>query len=375
MVTTVPAPAPPTHPVRAALPSLLALALAACNPDFEPQYRVTDLRILTVRAEVVGSDYADADLGIPPAIPDTLRLTALVANPLGRSPLHVRWRACQPTQTQALPPCLDTDWLRDPSRFDGPDALAAGVLPLELVPSATIAPDGTSVELPLSDPAVQPAIQAAFDALIQFATENPPYQCSLYVELPVVAIAEAGGQEQVAVKRVRLTPYSEAQSDPALRDKYVRNVNPTIMSISLDPADADTCDLGAAPFVETCTPPNACTAAAPCDPEPSGGEASCALAGLDGASHVLCALAPADAIQSFNQCAPDGTINVPQLMEGSNWQWYATGGTFSDADSVGNVTDAHPAFTRPPGPFTLWLILRDGRGGVAWVRRDFSALP
>ena len=61
----------------------LALALAAgCDTGFSPQYLVEDLRILAVRVQVVGSLAADADLG------ETVRLTALVANPRGRAPLR-----------------------------------------------------------------------------------------------------------------------------------------------------------------------------------------------------------------------------------------------------------------------------------------------
>ena len=77
----------------------LALALAAgCDTGFSPQYLVEDLRILAVRVQVVGSLAADADLG------ETVRLTALVANPRGRAPLRVRWATCIPDGTEALPP-------------------------------------------------------------------------------------------------------------------------------------------------------------------------------------------------------------------------------------------------------------------------------
>ena len=75
----------------------LALALAAgCDTGFSPQYLVEDLRILAVRVQVVGSLAADADLG------ETVRLTALVANPRGRAP-RVRWATCIPDGTEALP--------------------------------------------------------------------------------------------------------------------------------------------------------------------------------------------------------------------------------------------------------------------------------
>ncbi len=350
-----------------ALAALLAPALAAlagCNTGFAPQYRVTDLRILAVQSQVVGTHTADADLG------DTVRLTALVANPQGRAGLSVRWRACRPTDAQTLPPCLDPQWIRDPARFDGPEAVAAGILPLEAVPGATLAPDGTWIQVPLTDPQVQAAIQTAFAQLVQNATANPAFACTLYVDMPVVVIATAAGRQEVSVKRVRLTPLREV-TDPALVGKYVLNLNPGVAGMMEDPSDAENCT-GGTSLAISCDGV-ACTQGT-CTADPQGGAPTCSPppGGLDAVPHVLCGVVDASLSQTYFQCSVDGIL---ERDERTNWQWYTTDGSFSDTDAVGNATNAHPRFTRPAGAFTIWLLLRDGRGGEAWMRRDFPALP
>jgi len=365
--------------VRAPLARLTPIALAllplACNTGFAPQYRVTDLRVLTVRSQVLGSAAADADVG------DTVRLTALVANPLGRAGLLLKWRACIPTTSQALPPCLDPQWLATPARFDTPEAAARGVFPLDQVPGASQAPDGSWIEVPLTDPSVTAAVQAVFDQAIQFALDNPPYQCTLYVELPVVIIAQADGAQQVSVKRVRLAPVREVADDGSLPpgfDKYTLNFNPGITGIYVDPTSLDDC-LGGPPLAVTCDQAITCDTGATCTPDPQGGLSYCTPtdATLDANAHVLCGRVDARFDQQYGQCAPGAATSTPPLMldERTSWQWYTTGGSLSDADGVGNVTSAHPKLTRPPGAFTLWLLLRDGRGGENWLRRDFDALP
>jgi hypothetical protein len=78
-------------------------------------------------------------------------------------------------------------------------------------------------------------------------------------------------------------------------------------------------------------------------------------------------------------CGPDGPLRPPpeepDEPESLSWQWYVTDGEFLDVGPVGNATGGTIEFRRPPGPFTIWGILRDGRGGEAWVRRDIAGLP
>jgi hypothetical protein len=302
------------------LPVLLA-ALAACKADFAPQYLVSDLRVLSIRAEVVGSpspSTADPDLG------DTLRLEALVADPRGAPDLSVEWFACLPVTGTTVPPCLDPSALRDPGRV----TTLPGVIPLGAGPSI--------------DVAVPTTLQPAVDAAVARAVAHPEFACSLYAELPVLAIARAGGATRSAVKTVRIAPQRSLQGTP-LAGAYHPNRNPSIATVRVA-ADAASCAGGV-----------------PLDPG----------AALERRAQTLCAAATAPSVETFDQCDPSGA-RFP-LSEDLSWQWYTTGGSFDTGGGgfdVGNATDAEIQFTPPAGAFTLWLILRDGRGGEDWFRRD-----
>ena len=50
-------------------------------------------------------------------------------------------------------------------------------------------------------------------------------------------------------------------------------------------------------------------------------------------------------------------------------------GDFPEFTGVGNAVDASPEFERPASAFTLWVVLRDGRGGADWTRREVGAPP
>jgi hypothetical protein len=337
--------------------ALAALLLAGCNTNFAPQYLVSDLRILAIRGEVLGADdAADADTG------ETVRLTALVGNPAGL-PVTVRWKACLPQEGQAVSPCLDAAALRDPDAISGPGVVDLGA--------------GTSLQIQVPD-ALAPALQQ----VIARARAQPSLACTLYVELPVLVVASApGAQTRVAVKTVRLTPWREVASDPRLGGVYVRNVNPALVRVRTGADEAacrsgpavarpcetsDDCPAGAGQSRVACRlgPPGSARAAGQCeDPLPAGEQRLCAA----DRDKVV-----ADPV--YNQCLEDGT---PQpFFEDVTLQWYATGGTFKGASgsspgSNGNVVDDVVTFTPPSGPFTLWVVVRDGRGGEDWLQRDF----
>lgn len=323
---------------RSHLLALLAPALAAvaCDTDFAPQYRVTDLRVLAVRSEVEDSqNLADADLG------DVVRLAALVANPLGRSPLRVRWATCLPDGTDALPPCLDPDRLRDV------DALLAD-------PRVVALGEGTEIAVPV------PPLLAAFDAIVARALAEPSFACRLYLELPVLVVAEAGGRRELAVKRVRLTPWRELADHPVLAGAYPPNANPGVVGVQAA-TDENACGTSrAAPVAMPCG--TSCPLAA-CAPD-----GFCDVNVLPGPT-VLCGLARPTSSEAFDQCGPDGARLT--FQESLDWQWYVTAGTFPEPGGVGNAVGVDVEFERPPGPFTLWVIVRDGRGGEGWLARSF----
>lgn len=307
---------------RLAPPALLLL-FAACDAGFEPQYRVTDLRILGVRAEVVDGArerWVDATPG------DTVRIEALVANPRGHGDVAVRWYACVPDGTDAVPPCIDADALRDPDALAGREGvvqLPAGVPAGSGIWQATVA---------IPDAGVGP-VRDALAAALELARSRPSFQCSLYVEVPVVVVAEGGGRREVAVKRVRLTP-DPATLEASLSGKYVRNENPSPVSVLRRPVDDGPC----------------------------GGEPILPGAQLPSEA-FLCG--GSDAAGPYTVCDADG--NATPTREEPSWQWYTTGGEFPEEDGIGNATGGTITFEPPAGPFTLWAIVRDGRGGESWA--------
>jgi hypothetical protein len=337
--------------LRRLLPSTTLLVLLGCNSGFDPQYRVTDLRILAVRAHVNDGPGADASPG------DTLHLEALVANPLGRSPLEVIWYACAPGGTGSLPPCLDPDVLRDPSSLVARAATGEGVVVL-----------GSGAR---PSPVPVPDVTAALSSAVSLATSEPAYSCLLYAEIPVVVVATAGDRRDVALKRVRTTPPPATLTGTPLAGAYVINENPSVADVVASPENRDTCSGGTA-LASACVTSADCPGGQACAPPATASGPGVCAAQLGAGRQVLCATSTSGSSQVFNQCGPGGE-RAP-YQEELTWQWYVTGGSFPDESGVGNATGSDPEFERPPGAFTLWLILRDGRGGEGWVRRDFEAL-
>jgi hypothetical protein len=333
--------------IRTCAAAAALLAAAGCDANFTPQYLVRDLRVLSIRAEVVGSPSpgaADVDLG------ETLRLAALIANPRAAPDLRVEWYACIPDPAVTVPPCLDPDALRDLDR-------------LPTIPGVVRLGEGAEIEVPVPE-----ELRPAVDALVARAAGRPELACALYVEVGVVAIARAGGESRVAVKPARVAP----RGSP-LAEVYVRNVNPAIAAVRAGP-ESDRC-VGGLLLVRPCAIDADCGAGVACvDAAPAGPHGPTRLCDdpLARAPQTLCAAPAGQAVQVYDQCDPAG--NRFPLAEELRWQWYATGGTFDTDDGaldLGNATGDRIAFTPPAGPFTLWLILRDGRGGEDWVRRDW----
>jgi hypothetical protein len=330
--------------MRRILP-LLVLALAACNTGFEPQYRVKDLRILDLQSLALGSaSTADVAPG------DKLQLSALVANPLNRPGLTVDWIACLPQPNQAIPPCLDDAYLQDPARLAAAAGKVPGVVSLDPGLVVTSGPTWAVLETTYPVPST-PDVLAALDFVIGLAQQNSTYECRLYAQLVVVAVASAGGHQSLAYKQIPLLPPTGWRSGAStvctpggapmcVDDRYVLNLNPSVGAIQLNPTDQDACT-GGTPVT---APPFAF---------PSG-------------EVVLCGAAGNGSLQAYNFCEPDGSTT--QAFETIDWQWYATDGNFPDSGSgVGDARGTHVKFQRPASGFTLWVIARDGRGGTDWA--------
>ena len=323
------------------------LALLSCGVHFAPQYLVQDLRILAARAQVKGAagSLADGDSG------DTVVLSALVANPQGLAPLRVSWKACFPVPGLSVPPCLDPAYLRDPAL-------------LETAPGLVDLGEGLSVEV-----AVPAELGPYLAALVGRAQSEPAYTCTLYAEIPVLAVATAGTSRQMAVKRVRLTPYREL-AGTSLQDAYVPNLNPALAEVRGSPTSPTDCSSGV-PAIRSCLVDADCGGVACL---PAGVGAGACDDPLAGDQVTLCTLAAPGSAQIYSECNPDGS-RLPR-DESLTYQWYTSAGTFGSRDpsagaGSGNQTGDRVTFFPPAGPATMWVIVRDGRGGVGWLQRDF----
>ena len=317
---------------------LAAAALAACNTGFEPQYRVRDVRILAISSHAQGSNAADVLPG------DTLVLKALVANPLNRVGLTVDWVACLPQQSEALSPCLDQAYLRDPASLVAAVGTVPGVVSLG---SCTCSSESctSAVSFPLPD------VTAALEFAIYAAQVEPTFECRLYAQLVVVAIASAEGHASTSYKRVQIKPTAAelAAASPPVSDRYVLNLNPTVGDVRRNPTDPDACIGG--------------------DTVMGGGAALPFPAG----QVVLCGRGGDGSIGTYDLCDPGG--GTDPASESLDWQWYVTEGEFPDeGGGVGDARGGHVTFQRPAGGFKLWTIVRDGRGGVDWAAYTFLPL-
>jgi hypothetical protein len=312
-----------TRSLRLPAAALAALAALSCNTGFEPQYRVTDLRILGVRASALdgrGQPGLSADV----TVEDDVQLEVLLANPLGRAAPRVRWYSCLPADREAASPCLEPEFLKDPAGLAaafGARQIAEGVAPV--------------LSLPDFAAAAGPALADLVEAALVEAEQKPSLRCLLFLEVPIVVVAEAEGRREVALKRVRLVPTdAELASHPGV-NQYVRNLNP----------DPDrTGAVRALPGEEDCAPGDL-----PLTPMPPERTFLCARADAEG---------------TYGTCDAGGATT--QTRESYSFQWYATGGEFPEFDGRGNATGGSVEFARPQGPFTLWMIVRDGRGGESW---------
>ena len=318
MVTTM-------KPLRLLAP-LISLA-AACGLDAPQQYLVPDLRVVAIGASASGGPYADAD------ITETVTLEALVLNPLGRTGVTLEWYGCLPALPGALAPCEDPDVLRDPQVLRDRASLGDTAGPFHI---ATGSPAPVTLDLSVAQEEI---LLAATDLLVVQATTTKRLQCVLYFELPIVAVVteDSGEVTELALKYVRIAP---AAAQAAFPGAYERNTNPVIAAREVNPAVPDDCT-GGVPLTGT----------------------------LPAAEATVCARATPDSPQDYKRCDEGGAPSVPNEVEDLDWQWYASAGEIAQAGFNGNVTANPIDFTPPAGAFTLWTIVRDGRGGTDWAPR------
>ncbi|HLK89260.1 MAG TPA: hypothetical protein VKZ18_05175 [Polyangia bacterium] len=352
--------------------ALAALGAAACVSGFDRNDQtVNSLRILGAAAHVADTssdcvtngncvDWADAEAG------DTVTFQALVANPTNFPVVMVTWVTCLPSTNNTVTPCTSEAVLRNP----------ADLIMMAKDPSTGVIQLGVGETIQFTVPQevsylTQQLITRAEDPTMLAA------QCSLFIEAPVIIIAQGGDGTTVtstvtALKYLRLSPWSQIgptdMSNPALQH-YVRNFNPSISALNI-PND-DTACLGQT-LVQSCTTDADCSTGGPCSSDGWCPPAAMFPAGTS----TVCGQIPDGDIQTYYYCGMDGVDGSE--MEYPSITWYETAGTeagVANKNTAGTPDLAARTFqviTRPTGPFTLYGVVRDGRDGENWIAQAFQ---
>lgn len=318
------------------------LLLAACSFGFESSSDVTDLRVLAVSAEP-----AELVAGAP--LPASVTVSALVVDP--REPGRVvpyEWRACIPgfsnganedRPTGPPIPSGGLDTTTDPrcDETDDTNRVAAGTSALEDV----------SITVPVPESLSQ-AVQGA-------AAQGLPL--SLYVNAQLRLDDE--GSPLYALKRVPVSP-----PVPVGR---VANENPKLVALLFDgevwdPATPLKVKYGA------------------CDPSEKRAAVDRTRPGeeVSVCAHKVTPVFDEEEAQTFLVRTFDG--RDLEQKERLRFAWFVEHGSLEFGET-GQPTGIGPQrydpvsttwFEPPEKPAsaaTLWIVVRDGRGGVSWERR------
>jgi len=178
------------------------------------------VRILGAAAHIDngdGVDWADAEVG------DSVTLSALIGNPTAIPTVTVTWVTCLPSLMNTVTPCTDAAVLRKPTDLiTMADDPSTGVIKLGV---------GETIQY-----TVPSEVQPLLDQLIARAQTNLNAECSIFIETPLIIIAQGSdGSTVTAIQNLRLSPWSQIGSNTT--DKtlqyYVRNANPDLTALNL----------------------------------------------------------------------------------------------------------------------------------------------
>ncbi|HYV45532.1 MAG TPA: hypothetical protein VFA20_11760 [Myxococcaceae bacterium] len=315
-----------------------AAALLACTGAIDTADRVHDLRMLAMRADppevtlpvAFLPDGGVVSRGPLPALPP-VSLTGLIADPAGGGrAVDYEFAICS---------ARDSETARCEDDSPGYRVLAEGQVaptPLGAEPTVTFTP--------------------TWEDLSGAVVEDPYHG---FGGLPVALQLEvsAGGEAVVGIKRVVFTASLTAPLPPP-------NQNPALDAVTY--AGADWAE-GASAAVDF------------------NGEVHQGFRGATVTSDNPIEVFPtASLFEDYDRTAFDGsTIHFSEVWR---YSFFATAGSFSPANAGGN---AGPPGTQPDqgpvsakwvpdlgetgGPTTVWIVVRDGRGGETWTVRQANA--
>lgn len=344
---------------RSLVPPLVLLALtlptAACLEDLPSPSLIDDLRVLAIRAE-------------PPEVEpgDTVALESLVVDPRGR-PIRYAWYACivvdqgqgffGGSNETATSGGDGTPLTTDPyggscqRRFEAGDRFARA---LGSAPSATL-------EIPADlfddDEALKIAYSLPEDLEIPTAVKSG-FLGIAGVNYTVSLVAEVDGRTIETQKRVNVSlPSSLADNDP--------NLNPSELAFHV----AD--DEG---------PP--ATAPTTAEVPPAG---RCFIAGapplVAGRRYRLTPVNIPDPQPKYAVLlagtTTDEVFEIQTVEETTFYSWFSTRGSLKKpiSKAPGEPVNTWSFGDDAAGPADFWVVVRDGRGGVAWCHEPLTILP
>ena len=304
------------HGLRLAACGLVAGV--ACTPDFQSPSQVTDLRVLAIRQEALEQDgssrFADAFVDLDAQTAQRVRVRALVADPHPRQSLVSHARVCSPT---------------DSGRCEDVPTFELG------------APMGT-----IPEPAIEQQPEYTFDvppAVVALALQDDRLKGfgGIRVQLSLDA-SDGDAHDPVLASKILL--YSTAPDS-------MRNHNPELVGLEITREGV---------HVQS-VPPGTIAV----------------TAGVEYGLRPL--LGPGSAgIEDYDVVDLSGqTIH---LRETPRYSFFATAAISFDRDDADEPLPGQPEpvngiarFTAGAGSGSMWVVARDGRGGIGWISAQCTA--
>jgi hypothetical protein len=364
--------------------AMIASLVAGCKPNLDDAVSaVTTPRVLAIRSEVPVANDGDTGPLLPAAheaeakITETIKLSALFVDRSGPvTPSTLEWAFCDERKPLAelgpvSPLCLN-------AMGDGFTALGAGSEVTGAIPVDACQQFGPDPPQPnAGQPPGQPV--------------DPDPSGGYYQPLRLLDPSTGGSPITIGETRILCTLASfSADVVAAYQQRYHRNSNPEVLSLGVIGAAqpfavaADgppnqvgvgqhialevswpACPMMDAPGDGVCGPEETGTACGTCDPGVAVSRGDCCV-------DVNCAHAHGCAGAERYVVLDQASGTLVDRREAMAVAWYATGGAF-DFDRAGRSND-DPATTSDngwqapdtAGIVTMWIVLRDERGGVGW---------
>jgi hypothetical protein len=346
--------------------ALNAALLVGCVPDF-----ATDLSELRApRLLAIASDPAETGAG------KSVRLTALVALPDGASAAPLDWSLCLARKSLTeLGPVNPLCLVGDDEPVAGADGAAGAA--------------GVDEQEPLQQLGSGPSVEGKLSADVckLFGPLRPTPMAGEAAGRPVdpditggfyqPVVARLGGEPSLGAIRIDCDPTNLNRDDAlAFRRQYRQNQNPRLSSLAIKRGDAlvelgdEPASVTAGSSVELQAGWDTCPDASECGDGYCTAEEDASNCAADCTAGQAHGCAGAERYVWYNREAQ----KLEARREAISVAWYASSGHFeSEQTGLEESETRSSTHTRnvwrvgdSPGNATLWIVIRDSRGGQSW---------